>query len=258
MAEHMQLLTTLKSVIKQKKLTYRMIAMELGVSESSIKRMLNSNDISMSKMYRLLELVDMDFGSLVQLNEQLYRTVSAVDIAVEQELIEDHLLLLIFFHLLNGWSVSNLVHSLEADELTIRRYVYRLSKLGIIEVLIGDRVRLLLAPNFKWSTNGPMETFVRKQVLPEYLSCNFSDPGELQLMSNGWLSESSLKELHRHAQSLVKKHQTLINKDSNLALHDRNVSTLLIAIRPWSLSIFDKYFKVDTKPNMNPEYWSDT
>jgi hypothetical protein len=68
---------------------------------------------------------------------------------------------------------------------------------AIIELLPNNRIKLLVAPNFRWLPNGPIQRFFHEKVEQEFFKSRFAGENEKLLVLNGLLSRASNSELQK-------------------------------------------------------------
>ncbi len=80
----------------------------------------------------------------------------------------------------------------------------------------------------------------------DFFNCRFEGPGELRLFVSGMLSRESnaqlQKKIKRLAQELLYFHQ----EDQSLPLAERHGTSMVLAIRPWELKLFEQYRRPET------------
>ena len=74
-------------------------------------------------------------------------------------------------------------------------------------------------------------------------------PGEAylvhRLVLHGMLSEQSIEVLHQRFARLAEDFEARVREDRNLNLAQRHGTSAVLAIRPWSLSIFERLRRAD-------------
>ena len=60
------LVTALKAELRRAGITYARLARELGLAESSVKRIFSRGDLSLARIDQVLALLKMDFGDLAR------------------------------------------------------------------------------------------------------------------------------------------------------------------------------------------------
>jgi hypothetical protein len=124
-----------------------------------------------------------------------------------------------------------------------QRLLIRLDAMRVIELLLNNKTRLLLSSQFAWIKNGPMQAFFEKNMQPDFFQSNFNAKGEMRLVSCGWLSLERTIAFHDKVSHLMKEFQLQANNDRHIPIEKRQSTTLVVAIRPWLLEMFDEYRK---------------
>jgi hypothetical protein len=112
--------------------------------------------------------------------------------------------------------------------------------MGVIELLPGNRVKLRISRDFHWRPNGPIQRFFETRVQSEFLNARFDGPGELRLFQSGMLSRRSHEEMLQRMERLVSEFNRLHREDEALPLDQRFGVSLVLATRPWEVSVFDQ------------------
>jgi len=94
MAQATRLVHELKSQLKLRGVTYRDLAHELELSESAIKQMFSSGNMTLVRLDRICEILSMDLGDLLQASDSAARQLQRLTLDQEAELISDPKLLL--------------------------------------------------------------------------------------------------------------------------------------------------------------------
>jgi hypothetical protein len=108
----------------------------------------------------------------------------------------------------------------------------------IIELQPGNRVKLLIAPNFKWRPNGPLQRYFEEKVQTEFFNSPFEGSGEIRIFSSGSLSKDANAEVLSKIKHLVKELNGLIKDSEALPGDQRVVTSMVIALRPWEVKVF--------------------
>ena len=241
MAQSEDLVDALKRELRRRGVTYAGVAGDLGLSESSVKRMFASRQFSLQRLEKICDLVDLEFGDLAMLADERRRDIEQLTEEQEQVLVNDLKLLLTAFLLLNHWTVEKITGFYDIDDLEAIRLLARLDRLKIIDLLPGNRVRMRLSRTFSWRPNGPIQRLFETQVQSEFFHSRFNRPGELRLVLNGMLSEQSISLLHQRMQRVAAEFEHCVSEDRKTVTDERMGTTLIMAIRPWALSMFEVY-----------------
>ena len=238
MADTAAVLKALKQVLKGRGMTYRDVARELALSEASVKRLFSKEDFTLKRLEQVCTLLEVSFADLVRLVEAGQPAVTELTDAQEKDLVADRKLLLIAVLVVNGWTFEQILSDYLLSEQEVVRYLARLDRLQIIDLLPKNRVRLRISRNFTWRRGGAIEKFYEKQVPGEFLRSRFDGPNELMRFVFGVLSHRSIAVLQRRLEQVVREFNELHLEDIHLRSNERHGISMLLAIRGWELSVF--------------------
>ena len=202
MARSKQLVDAIKITLKHQGITYRVLANKLDVSESTIKQMFANANFSLARLDAICELLDVDINALLELSESLEDRVTSITLEQEQALVEDRKLLVVAYCLVNHWKVDEIVARYDISNTQIITLLARLDKMRLIELQPNNRVRLLMANNFSWHTNGPIEKYFRSTIQTEFFNSSFEEDGALRVVKNGVLTMKGQADLRNRLKML--------------------------------------------------------
>ena len=238
MQQSQRLLTELKRALKQRQVGYEQVGIHLGLSTSSVKRLFSRGGMSLERLEAICELVDMDLVELARLAEDGRRQLEALSIDQEREVIADPMLLLVAICALNRWRFEEMQETYNFTTAELVGYLVRLDRLGLVELLPNNRIRLRIARNFAWLPNGPIHKFFVRNVQDEFLAGEFEPGQDVYKFSWGMLSERSCDQLRPKIQELLELFDSLASADevrSGSAISGRS---LLVAFRDWEPEAF--------------------
>lgn len=241
MAQTEDLVAALKRALRSRSITYADVAGELGLSESSVKRMFASGHFTLQRLQQVCDLVGLEVGDLAAMADERKRDVEQLSEEQESILVADPKLLLVAFLLLNHWSAAKIIEVYEIGELEIVQLLAKLDRMKIIDLLPGNRVRMRLSRTFSWRPNGPIQQLFENQVQTEFFRSRFDGPGELRLVLNGMISDQSINLLHQRMHRLASEFEHCVGEDRKMVEPERLGTTLIMAIRPWALKMFESY-----------------
>lgn len=237
------LIKTLKQQLKAHGKTYADVATTLQISEASVKRLFASNSFSLQRLEHVCQLIDLQLTELILLMEKSQPQLQQLTTAQEKDIVNDPLLLLITVSVINGHSYHELLNDINITEPELIQKLAQLDRLHIIDLLPNNRIKLLVAPNFKWLSNGPIQQYFQQHVEQAFFNTTFAKPGEKLLVLNGSLSQESNKQLQRMLDKLAREFNELMQKDHALPSHERFNNTLVLAVRDWHYGLFEEYKK---------------
>ena len=238
MARSKQLVDAIKITLKRQGITYRVLANKLDVSESTIKQMFANANFSLARLDAICELLDVDINALLELSESLEDRVTSITLEQEQALVEDRKLLVGAYCLVKHWKVEEIVARYDISDTQIITLLARLDKMRLIELQPNNRVRLLMANNFSWHTNGPIEKYFRSTIQTEFFNSSFEEDGALRVVKNGVLTMKGQADLRNRLKMLDSLFDELSEQERKIPASDRHGITMILAIRNWQVSIF--------------------
>jgi transcriptional regulator with XRE-family HTH domain len=241
MALIVELVDALKRLLKAQGLTYAALAQRLGVSEGTVKRMFARRSFSLQRLEQVCAVLQIGLTELSEESQRSAPSLAELSAAQERALVEDSALLLALYLVLNRWQQQEVLARYRFSEPEWTLLLVRLDRLGIIELLPGNRVRSRTARNFRWRRDGPMQRFFQQRLLPEYFQRDFAGEGESLLLLSGMLCQASIGWMQRRLQELAAEFDQRMAQDAALPARERAGVSLVLALRPWSLSVFAEH-----------------
>ena len=238
MAQSKALVQTLKRTLRAARITYADIAAHLGMSEANVKRLFATQSFTLHRLEAVCEMMNMDLGDLFNLHEAERERIRHLTRQQEQELVGDIRLLLVAVSVRNQMDFDEIVERYRLTETETIRYLARLDRLGIIELLPGNRIKRLIDEDFQWLPDGPIERFYQQQIQAPFLDARFDAEVELRQFQFGLLGESASRSMIRKLRELSREFTELHRADMHLPLSQRYSMGLLVAMRPWELGAF--------------------
>lgn len=249
MPQTQAIVQTLKKMLRAHGLTYRDVAVELGLSEASVKRLFAEQNFSLARLDQVCQLMDMEISELLQEVEAAQCQISELSEAQEQELISDIRLLLMAFLAINGWRFEDIVSYYQFSETEAIRYLVRLDRLKLIELLPKNRIKLLTSAKFSWRRGGPIQNFFTSHLQEDFLHSRFDEADELFMFLSGMLSQASTAELRRRLQQIATEFRNLNQQDLPLAIGEREGYSLFVAFRQWRPDAFQNLLRDSATEN---------
>lgn len=237
MAQTSELIKTLKQALKAQGKTYAAVSRELGLTEASIKRLFSQKNFSLERLDQICHMLDMEISDLVQLMTEQQHKLRQLTVEQEREITDDVTLLVVAICALNRWTMADMVAFYDISEGECFRKLARLDRLGIIDLLPHNRIKVRVAPNFSWRENGPIQSFFQERIGQEFLSGRFSGDDECLIVLNGMLSPESKAEFQRKLKRLAWEFNLLNNDDAALPLQEREGVIAVMALRGWQYGL---------------------
>lgn len=239
MSQIPEVLTVLKGELKAQGLTYAAIARSLSLSENSIKRLFSSGNCSVQRLEQLCHLAGTDLIELAKKADTAMRRVELLTEEQETEIAKDLKLLLVATSVLNHWRFEDIIETYDIDEHECIQLLARLDRINVIELQPLNRIKLIVANNFRWRSNGPIQRFFNETVQPDFFKSSFAEAGEMLRFQSGMLSRGSNESMCRKMEKLLAEFGELNEDDTSLPLEERFGTSVLVAIRAWEFAPFN-------------------
>ena len=174
MAQTREIINTLKKALKAQGKTYADVAVAIGLTEASVKRLFAQQSFSLARLDQVCQLLDIEVSDLIQLMNEQRQSSQQLTVEQEKELIGNMKLLIVAVSVLNRWTMDDILSWYTISEHECVRHLAKLDRLKIIELLPGNRIKLLVAPNFSWLENGPIQFFFQKKIGQEFFNTRFN------------------------------------------------------------------------------------
>ena len=238
MAKSAAIIDVLKQALKTNGLTYAMVADGLGMSEASVKRMFSVKHFTLDRVDAICALMNIDFIDLLHLFNQTQHRISHITFEQEKELVAELKLLLVAVCVRNHLTFEEITAIYDIDEADCIRCLARLDKLGLIELLPKNKIKLRIKEDFCWLPDGPIEQFFEKVVQKDFLKSRFAKAHERRIFLTGLLGRSSQDIILRKLDELTKEFSQLHKQDVGLPMSEKSNIGIVLAQRPWELSVF--------------------
>lgn len=241
MAQTAQLVAALKLALKRHGFSYADVAKHLELSEASVKRTFAQSAFSLERLDAICQMMAIEISDLVaEMNQQsTANLLSQLTEAQEQELVADPVLLLVAVCVLNGWSLTDLTERYRLTEAQCIHHLATLDRMKLISLLPMNRIKLLVATNFTWRQNGPIQRFFQSTLATDFFDGQFERHDEQLIVINGMLSEGAMAVFLRKLRLLAQEFEDLNQQDKALPLSQRNGITVVLAAKHWQFGLFD-------------------
>lgn len=245
------LVDVLKRELKSRRITYFELAQKIGVSESSVKRMFASKNLS---LHRLDQILDAAQISLHELTSRSYEESLIDELSYEQEeeLISDPKKFIVAVSAMNYLTLQQIVDIYAMSETEVIAYLVRLDHLGIIELMPNNRIKLLLSRIFRWIPNGPIQKFHRRESFADYLDASFDGKHDMMQFITVMLSKQSSAMLLTRMRQLARDISDQHHLDANLPFEEKHRMSFMLSARPW----IPNYFQSMVRPEYIANYYA--
>ncbi len=250
MSSTQTLITVLKAELKAAGLTYAALARELGLAESSVKRMFAKGEMTLSRLDQICRVLRTDYAELSRQVADAQPLRHELTAEQEAAVIADPKLLQVAICVLSLWTLEQIVATYRLSEVEGVKYLLRLDRLGIIELRSMNRYRLHVAKTFRWRADGPVMKYFRSQVVGDYYRGGFDGEGELLMLVHGQVGRSLAALFNERLQRLAADFAQQHLADQKLPAELKRPYTLLIGMRSWLFAAFRDLKREPDGPTM--------
>jgi len=238
MNEREQLVDALKYELKQQGKTYADLAAVLDLSHASVKRLFAESNLSLDRLEKICNFLNTDLASLVGTMEKRANRIDQLSLEQELELVKDAKFLCFAHALFNKWSFDEIVETYDISEHEAISMMAKLDKMKLIEMLPGNRYRLLISRKFGWIKSGPIQSFFEQQLQSDFFASKFAQEDEIRIFLSSMLSRGSIDTIIAKLKKLASEVNDLHLDDEKLPRDKKKGSSLVLAFRPWETRVF--------------------
>ncbi|MBX2823355.1 MAG: helix-turn-helix transcriptional regulator [Gammaproteobacteria bacterium] len=245
MARSPRYVAALKKRLKRDGVTYSALAEHLDLSESAVKQMFSQGNVTLKRLDAICDVLDIELSDLADMVDSDEARLEALTLEQERELIADARLLLVAYCMINNWSFDDIVGKYAMTESECIRHLARLDRMKLIELLPGNRVKPLIARNFAWQPNGPIEQYFRAEVQSQFFNSSFDEDGCLRVVRNGDITRAARLQIVERLNSIGQLFDDVAHEERRLPFGERKGTTMVLAIRNWELAAFRELERQD-------------
>jgi transcriptional regulator with XRE-family HTH domain len=230
------LVEALKKLLKARGITYRDLATGLRLSEPSIKRLFSERTFTLQRLEEVCQFLEVDFFELAKLARGASSTVDEMSIEQEKVLASDSKLLGVFYLVFNDWQPDDIHERYVLTRAELVKLLLRLDKLGLVDVMPGDKVKLRVPKSLRLRRDGPIRRSHGRHVVASFLQADFASAGGLFRFEIRELSQASFVTMQRRLERVAAEFNELAELDSYLPSDQREGIGMALGTRPWVVS----------------------
>jgi transcriptional regulator with XRE-family HTH domain len=207
----------LKSVLKERGLTYKQLADRIGVTEGAVKKTLTADDISLGRLSAIAEAAGVTvrelFRRLDHADEVRFQLTEAQELYFSQ-----HPKTLRFFLLLLEASASVVMKEQKLAAEKCLRYLDELEKLGLVAGAGLERRPKTQAKILKWNPNGPYAKTQNRKITQQLVDHLYAQDVSALLIRNrasGYMLPATQEEFVARMQALSKEFMSRARKENS-------------------------------------------
>lgn len=204
-----QVISSLKQALKVRGINYRELAVRLNVSEVTVKRVFSNKEITLRRFSEICQTCNIDPWVVMKDAQRKDSSSGSMPHEAEELLAKDQDLLLLLYLLLFNESQPRICKRLKISATKFYSMARDLERLGVVEVLPGNRIKLLVQRTVRWSPGGPLSVRYANAIKEEFFNSSFSKEGEFQDFLTIPLTPNNAVALKQKLQSLFSELEML-------------------------------------------------
>jgi len=242
-----KLLDTLKAYLKSRDITYRNLAQRLRLSESSIKRVFSEKTLSLKRLERILQSLDLDFYDLAHMSRrQDGDSAEALSQEQEESLLQNPRMLIFLHLLIQKWKVEQIMKRFDFESHEITNILLELDRLRLIDLHPHNQFKVLISNTQLWNRSSPFMKKYKEMLQNGFLSHDFEEKNERFLFSPCQLSEDSQRILLKEIDRLLRRFKELSEADAGPEQPGLEQAGMVIAFRPWLFPLLENLRRKQT------------
>jgi hypothetical protein len=150
---------------------------------------------------------------------------------------------------LNLITVEQIIRVYDMTAAEVVKHLVRLDKIGFLELLPNNRVKLLVSRTFHWIPNGPIQNHFRDLAYRDYLTSKFDGEDETMQLVNVMLTKPSIAALRTRLKQVAREFSQLHQDEMKLPYDDKTPISILLAARPWMPESFKALVRKEVLPH---------
>jgi len=234
-----EIVETLKKVLKARGMTYAELAQRLHVSTPTVKRLFSERSFTLERLEQVLRVLEMDFYELAKLSRGANGASGELTHEQETALARDARLFSIFWLITNEWRFDEIAAEFRLSAPQLTTYYARLDRAGLIDWRPGNVARLKVPKHYVWRRGGPLRKAYGLRVITEFMRARFDSAVDAFHFEALELTNESAVVIKRRLERVAAEINELVEADAAAPARRRIALGVLLAARPWSISIVD-------------------
>lgn len=228
------LINTLKQLFRTRGLRYRDIGASLSVTERTVKRWFAGRGLTMQVAEDLCGVLGITFVELCELaKSDIDQRPEQLSREQERLLFADLQLALVFLLLSRGWLPKEIQTECHLPEALVISHLVRLEKLRLIDLMPGNKVRLLFGRNIRWRGEGEAGRAFGRGLRQLFVNMDFARPEAVWAAQVMNLSAESVEELRGKFSAMALTLQQTADAERVRSSRDRTWHAILFAAQPF-------------------------
>ncbi len=223
---------SLRRALKAEGVSLTDLAQRLGVSHATVKRWMASGNFTLKQLDDVLKATGIEWERIAAAGAAEQHLLTRLSWEQEAALVADPHLLLVAMSAMNHLSLADITSIYALTEAECLRHLLTLDRMGFLELLPNNRVKLRVTRQFEWIANGPIQRYFRT-LAADFFDSDFTGDREQMSLLVGMLTPASVARVAALSRKLIEEFTRLHHRDASAPFAERRLLTLLVAARPW-------------------------
>lgn len=234
-----QFMGALKRALKSRNILYKDLAKTLGLSESSIKRILSNKSLSLERLEEICIATDLSFADICR-SANFEEGAQPWTLSDDQErsLSENSRLLQYYMLLYDGKSPLKIEKEYDIENSEAKKFLFQLDRLDLIELHPRDRVKIKRKGSLRFRKEGAVGKALFTQTKAQYLNHDFLGDNDFIRFSLWHMSPTAIAKFRAKLERLTFETQEEVRSENERDVSQQDIGVLL-AYRPWQYSYMD-------------------
>lgn len=211
-----KIIEVIKVELKKRKLHYEDLAEQLGMSVSGLKKSLASDDLSISRLQKICEVLEVPLAQvLAAADDEKVQDVYLTE-AQEQLLLRNPQIFHLYWKLrFENLALHKYLQITKFDREEVRSRLRQLEKVGLVKISAKGDIEFSDRGMIRWSNYGPLVEHLNRKWSSELIESLLKkkDPQNILNLALLHLSEASYANLKNEILQIVDRYSTQSRKD---------------------------------------------
>lgn len=152
----------IRKAMKARNVKYADLAKALDVSEPTIKRLFQDKDCKLSRLAEICDVLDISLNDIISNDPRPDPSGNYLPMKVERELSENGSLFAVLILIIDGYTLKEIATIYDVEEKSVFLYARDLEKIGLIDIMPNNRVKLTFNGPLTWNPKGPLLRQIKK------------------------------------------------------------------------------------------------
>ena len=213
-SQHDVMMEVLRDLYRQHGLRFSDVAARLHSTERTVTRWFSADSLETAILRQMCGLIGIDFFALCELaGQRLESRPSRHTIQQEQALAGCPPLTYLFAQICKGWAFLELRDDIDIPEAVLVDHLIRLDKIGLIDLLPGNQIRLKTAKEMVLNPNGPYARNLNRWLGEVFKNPNVDEESSVWVCDFMKLTPGSREQLERKFRALMREAYELSDAD---------------------------------------------